>query len=404
MKTRVKLRTFSLIFLSLLLVLVAGCGGQDKQQPQQKKAANVPGVTDDTILVGSWVPMSGPAAAYGAAAKGMDAYFKKINDDGGVHGRKIRFIYEDDSYQPAKTMAIVKRMVEQDKVFAFCGGLGTSQNAAVQDYLIQHGVPNIAPASGTSQIANPPKKGWFALYTNYYVEGYIKTKFAVETLKAKRIATLVQNDDAGKEGNAGAKEYLKKQNMEYILELPFNISDLDFSSHILKIKEANPDAVSIGSVPKPIALFLKQAKDLGLKVPIICNMAACSSETLKMAGPAAEGSYFFTWRPLIEETDHPKVKRHIEIYKKYYPSEEPSSFTIGGQAYAELFVEGLKRAGRDLTRENFVEALEGIKNWNEGLANNVTFGPGQRQGQNSLMVVQVKGGKFVPVTGYIEKD
>ena len=170
----------------------------------------VPGVTDTEVVVGSWGPQDGPAGAYGAIDRTLDAYFKMINDQGGINGRKIRFIYENDSYQPAKTVAAVKKLVEEDKVFALCGGLGTAHNAAVMDYLVANNVPHVWPATGTTALAVPLKKNIYAVQLNYTTEATLATQYALDTMGSKQIAVFYQNDAFGKEGLDAVQAELKK--------------------------------------------------------------------------------------------------------------------------------------------------------------------------------------------------
>src|SRR5512132_83564 len=173
----------------------------------------VPGVTDTEVVIGSWGPQDGPAGAYGAIDRTIDAYFKMVNDSGGVNGRKIRFIYENDSYQPAKTVAAVKKLVEEDKVFALVGGLGTAQNAAVMDYIVQNNVPHVWPATGTTALAVPLKKNIYAGQLNYTTEATLATQYALDTMGTKKIAVFDQNDAFGQEGLDAVQAELKKRGL-----------------------------------------------------------------------------------------------------------------------------------------------------------------------------------------------
>src|SRR5437660_5832990 len=189
----------------LVALLVAACGSATPGTSASATAAiatakpAVVGVTDTEVVVGSWGPQDGPAGAYGAIDRTLDAYFKMVNDQGGINGRKIRFIYENDSYQPAKTVAAVKKLVEEDKVFALCGGLGTAHNLAVMDYLVAANVPHVWPATGTTALAVPLKKNIYAVQLNYTTEARIATPYATGTTRTKKIAVFYQKDAFGTE-------------------------------------------------------------------------------------------------------------------------------------------------------------------------------------------------------------
>src|SRR6266542_1977115 len=208
------------LVVPLLVALLAAACGSATTPPAATSATTaatakpiVPGVTDTEVVVGSWGPQDGPAGAYGAIDRTLDAYFKMINDQGGINGRKIRFIYENDSYQPAKTVAAVKKLVEEDKVFALCGGLGTAHNAAVMDYLVSNNVPHVWPATGTTALAEPLKKNIYAVQLNYTTEATLATQYALDTMGTKKIAVFYQNDAFGKEGLDAVQAELKKRGL-----------------------------------------------------------------------------------------------------------------------------------------------------------------------------------------------
>jgi branched-chain amino acid transport system substrate-binding protein len=192
-------------------------------------AQGVPGVTEDKILIGSFQALSGPVAPIGLdMTRGMQTYFRWINDLGGVWGRKIELLVENDQFNPALTVALVKKLVESDGVFAIVGGLGTPGCLAVMDYLNSNGVPFVYQGSGSSKLAFPPKEWVFAVQPNYTVEGQIIAKYAVEELGAKRIAVIYQNDDIGNEGLNGVKMYLEKVGLKPVAEVAFTPGQVGF--------------------------------------------------------------------------------------------------------------------------------------------------------------------------------
>jgi ABC-type branched-subunit amino acid transport system substrate-binding protein len=359
------------------------------------------GVTDSEILIGSWGPQSGPAAAYGTVDRTLDAYFKMINEQGGINGRKIRFIYQDDVYQASNTQAIVKKMVEQDKVFAFVGGIGTAPNQAVLDYLVQNKVPNIAPSTGSTILTIPPKPQTFGLLINYTIESTFLTQYAADELKSKKVAIFYQDDAFGKEGLNGIKNAAKTKGIDVVAEVSYQTTDKDFAAPALKLQQSNADTVIFWSVPGPTGNVLKEMQTLGYKPKMVMTAVLNDPQLLSLAGNAAEGAYTASWTP-DPNGDDPKAQRYRDFMKKYAPNEPIGSYSQWAVAEGDVLVEALKRAGKDLSREGLIKALETFNRWNDGLANNVTYTAESRLGQTALYVLQAKGGKFAKVTDFIE--
>jgi len=235
--------------LFVFALVLAGCsspaaqpsGGGGTTAPAAAKP-DTTGVTDSEIVIGMWLPLSGNASIYAPIVEVKEAYFKMVNEQGGINGRKIRYIQEDDQYDPAKTVPLVKKMVEEDKVFAFLGGLGTPNGVAVLDYVTKAGVPHIAPSSG-SGWSEPIQPGYHAWQLNYKTEADILVKYGTDTQNLKKFAIFYQNDDFGKEGYNEAKARLQKSGAELVAEVPYNTSDTDYSAHALKMQQSGAEAV-----------------------------------------------------------------------------------------------------------------------------------------------------------------
>lgn len=366
---------------------------------------NTTGVTDTEIVIGSWGPQSGPAASYGAIDRSIAAYFKKVNEEGGINGRKVKFVYEDDGYSPPRTVTAVKKLVEQDKVFAIVAGLGTPNNVAVMDYIVSNNVPHIAPATGsTIMCCQPLKKNIFALQTNYIVEGTILTRYAIENLKTKKAAVFYQNDPFGKEGFEAIKAELKAKGQPEPTGVTYEPTDKDFSSQALKLQGTNADSLFLWSVPGPTSGLLKEIEKLGWKPTTLMSAVNNDPSIFATAGSAIEGVWSPSWLPDYNDTANPKVQAYLEFMKKYAPNEVVGGFTVSGVAEAQLITEGLKRAGKNLTRESFIAAMESMKDWNEGLAYKVSYSATNRQGQNAayLMQANAKDKVFVTKSDFIE--
>lgn len=354
------------------------------------------GVTDTEVVIGANAPLTGPlAAAGGVIYPTIDAYFKMINDKGGIHGRKLKFIYYDDAYDPSKTVGVAKKLVEVDKVFMM-NTLGAATTAAIADYLAQNRIPVIPAITGSKRLLE--YKNIFQMYPDYMTDGRTLARYAVDKLGAKSVALWYQNDDYGKDELAAITEELKKNNMELVAALPYTPTDLDFSSAVLKLRSAKPDVVILTPAQKPLSQFLKDATKLGLKTQLLVSYAAADISISRLAGAAAEGVIFSSYQTsLVAKDDDPKMKDLKAFAAQYMPGTEVSHYMFLGTFVAQLTVEALERAGRDLSPEKIIEVMESMKEWNGAwIVDNVSYGPGQHGlGASAMYFMKIQDGKFV---------
>jgi len=374
---------FALIFT--LGIILTGCGNKNNEQPstpasqkEQTKKELAQGVTDTTVKVGTTLALTGPVAVIGTPMlHGMQAYFNYINDQGGVNGRKIELIYKDDQFNPAVTVQKTQELVEQDKVFALVGTLGTPGLLASMDYIVQKGIPDVYQGSGSSKFAIPFKKNYFPVQPNYTTEGHVLAQYAVDNLNAKNIVIIYQNDEQGTEGLNAIKEQLEKLGKSDLLKavVPFNTTDVDFSTPVLKAKEANGDVVILLGTAKPLAGIAVKAKEIGYKPQFLASYVVSDLTMFKLAKDAWNGAIVAGWAyPIYGKTENePKVKLFLDTIKKYFPNETPSGYHVAGWIAVQTFVEGLKRAGDNLTWDGFIKAMETFKDWNDGLAYKLTY-------------------------------
>lgn len=361
-----------------------------------------PGVTDREITIGTFQALSGSVAPIGIAmSHGMQAYFNVINEQGGIYGRKINLIIRDDQFDPAKTVLVTKRLVEQDHVFAIVGGLGTPGCLAVMNYLENKGVPFVYQGSGSSKFAFPPKKYIFSVQPNYLNEGQIMVKFAVDDLKAEKIAVIYQDDDIGNEGLEGVKKGIDRFGGKLVTSVGFPLTETDFTSYILKLQQAKPDVVIIYALLKPATAILKTAKSLGLDTKFITTYPNADPLFILLSGGAAENVYTASWADITNAKD-PGVARFFAAMHKYYPKEKGIAYAVAGWIAAEVFTEALRRAGAPPTRERLIWALETFKHWNGDLAKDITYGKNERAGKYSMYFLQVKNGQFEKASPWID--
>jgi ABC-type branched-subunit amino acid transport system substrate-binding protein len=360
-----------------------------------------PGVTSDKVVLGSFLPLqSGLAAGATQMKEGCDAYFKSVNDAGGVNGRKLEWIVENDSYNPQQTAAVVKKLVDRDGVFAIVSTLGTVTNLAVLPFLAQRGVPIVNPAGGHMLLNKPTDKNVFGILPLSSEIGESMADFAVTKLGAKRIAIFFQNDQFGKDQRDGAVEALKKRGLQPAAEASYVPSDVDISAQVVALKQANPDAVILGIIPKHAALFVKEAQRLGWKPKIVGHNTVADPVVLDLAGGEALEGVYVNLMTAVDSMDTPAVKKANEVLARYYPQTKPGYYPYLGMAGGIIIVEAMKRAGNDLTRAKLISALESLGHFAPGVVPPIDWSTDYHGGPKTFGYAQWKGGKLLVLQGW----
>ena len=368
--------------------------------PEPARSAD-PGVTKDKVILGSFLPLqSGLAAGATQMKEGCDAYFKYVNDSGGVNGRKIEWIVENDSYNPQQTVAVVKKLVDRDGVFAIVSTLGTVTNLAVLPFLAQRGVPIVNPAGGHTLLNKPTDKNVFGILPLSSEIGESMTDFAVTKLGAKRVAIFFQNDQFEKDQRDGAVEALKNHNLQSVAEASYVPSDVDVSAQVVALKQANPDAVILGIIPKHAALFVKEAQRLGWKPKIVGHNTVADPVVLDLAGAEALEGVYVNLMTAVDSMDTPAVKNANKILAKYYPQTKPGYYPYLGMAGAIIIVEAMKRAGGDLTRAKLITSLESLGHFEPGVVPPIDWSASYHGGPKTFGYAQWKGGKLSVLQGW----
>jgi branched-chain amino acid transport system substrate-binding protein len=384
-------------------LLLSCAGGKEKEGATPRdsgtSAEKVPGVTDTEIVLGAHFPLSNsPAATYGVVADGMRAYFEYVNSEGGIYGRKIRFIVGDDHYSPPDAVEVVRKLVEQDGVFALAGGLGDPTHAAVISYLEEMGVPDLFLGSGIARFTDPLVKTRFAMTLDYMTESRMMANYLMANYNGKKMGILYQSDEGLTSEMEMVTELLKDSDIKIVSKQAYDFGQFDLTAQMQRMKNDSPDVVALMANPGAAANAIKVSREvLGWDVPFIACAVSAVEITISLAGAQnAEGIVSITTGRMISETDDPGVQRHMEIMKQFAPNVEPSSLTEYGMGAAELTVQALKNAGPNLTRESVVKGAEEIRDFCGMLAlAPANLSPTDHRPTETMWLERVENGKWV---------
>jgi len=368
--------------------------------------SKAPGVTDTEVTIGITTPLSGPAAAWSATALGSEAWAKHVNEQGGVNGRKIKIVMKDDGYNPGRALANVNEM--KDSVFALVGLLGTAVLNATRDSIAEAKLPNIWPYGNPDVYAKQPKeksRTVFMVYPDYLDEGEFLVQQAAKLTGAKKVAMFYQNDDYGKGGLDGVKRGIAKLGGATALAgaVAYEVADRELSTHALKMKESGADAVVIYATATHCAGIIKEMAKVGYRPKIFATFTLGDRHTMfRLLGELWEGAYYNVTGAVPGE---PEGDRIVDILIKQEPKlKGRESFALLGAAGMMATVEGIKRAGKNLTRESFIEAMESIKDWSpEKQTAPITWGPNRHHGLNPIRMMQAgkaADGSFKVISDY----
>ena len=333
------------------------------------RAANAPGVTDKEIKFGQTMPYSGPASSYGAIGKAELAYFKKINDEGGINGRMLNLLSLDDGYSPPKTVEQIRRLVEQDQVAFIFQSLGTPSNSAIQKYLNDHKVPHLFVATGATKWNDPKNFPWtIGWQPNYQTEGHIYAKYLLTNKPAAKVGILYQNDDYGKDYVKGLKDGLgDKAAAMVIKEESYETSDPTIDSQIVSLQASGADTFLNATTPKFAAQAIRKAFDIGWKpLHFLNNVSISVGSVLKPAGlEKSVGVITADYRKDPTDPhwkDDAGYKQWLAFMQKYMPDADlgDNDYPYGMMA-AMTMAQVLKQAGNDLSRENIMKEAANLK-------------------------------------------
>jgi len=327
-----------------------------------------PGVSDSEIKIGQSVPYSGPASAFGVYGRVYQAWFKMLNDQGGINGRKIELSSLDNGFLPPKALEASRKLVESDGVFAEVGTLGTPPNLATRTYLNAKGVPQLYVPSGITKMDDPQKFRWTVpWYTRFEFEAVAYAKYLAADRPAARIAVLYQNDDFGRDYLAGFRKALGERAKAIVSEASFDLTDPTVDSQVIALKGSGADTLIVFGTPKFTAQAIRKTADLGwLALRIVCSPGSSIDGALKPAG--LEISTGVLTSQLVKDPDDAAfaqdadVQDYLAFMKKWAPQESPrDTNAIGAYLGGQAFEYAVRRAGDELTRERVLKEATSLK-------------------------------------------
>jgi branched-chain amino acid transport system substrate-binding protein len=328
-----------------------------------------PGASDTEIRIGNTNPYSGPASAYGTIGKAIAAYFRMVNEQGGVNGRKVNFISYDDGYSPPKTVEMVRKLVEQDQVLFVFQTLGTPSNTAIHKYMNARKVPQLHVATGATKWNDPKNYPWtMGWQPNYQTEGHVYARHILQTKPDAKIGILYQNDDYGKDYVKGLRDALgDKAKSMIVAEVSYEVSEPTVDSQIVQLQASGANVFFNVTTPKFAAQAIRKAYDIGWKpVQYLNNVSISVGSVLTPAGLEKSAGLITTayHKDATDQrwADDPAMKQWLAFMKKYYPEGNlADSYNVYGYSVAATVHQVLKQAGNELTRENIMRQAASLK-------------------------------------------
>lgn len=362
-----------------------------------------PGLTKNSIKIGIFGPMTGAASSFGKAELGIRAIYKDVNAHGGIDGRKIETVLEDTACNPAKGLAAVKKLISQDRVFMLHGGSCSNVVMAIKPD-VSADIPFVVASAANGKITNPVRPNIFQTVATTAVMGRSMVDFAMTKPGAKRIAIISQSDEWGKSGHDPAVAELKdKYHLSPVADVTFDRGSINATPQVLQIKRAHPDFVLAFLYPAEFAIFLRDSFKYGLQVPTMGNQAITIEDTARQVGNPAIMKNVYVFYPLKAQIGEPSVAKWVAIFKKYNPGVRVETSSLLGMGGAEAVLAALRKAGPDLTRQKFIQALDSLHNFDTGiLAAPLTFSPQHHAGMAGGATITYVGNKLVLIHKYTD--
>ena len=362
------------------------------------------GVTKDEILIGSIQDLSGPISGFGKAVRqGMLLRVDEINEQGGIHGRKLKLLVEDSAYDPKKAVLAAQKLVNQDKIFIMAGHIGTAQNLAAMPVQFEKNVVNYFPVTAAREMYEPLNRLKFAFAATYYDQMRTHLPKLVKDKGAKKVCTIYQDDDFGLEVVRGAEAGLKSMGMELAEKTSFKRGATDFSSQVARMKGAGCDLVVLGTIIRETIGTIGESRKTGFNPVFLGSSAAYTDLIHKLGGKPMDGLYaaMTVQNPYLDEASQP-IRFWATKYKTKF-NEDPSVFSVYGYLIVDTLATAFAKTGPNLTTDSFIKTMDAMTFPSDMFGGApLSFTATKRLGSDSSRLSQIVDGKWKVISGYAE--
>ena len=364
------------------------------------------GVSKDEIVLGSIQDLSGPLAGFGKQVRfGMMLRVDEANEQGGVNGRKLKLIVEDSGYEPRRAVLAAQKLVNQDKIFAMVGHIGTAQNMAAMPVQFQKNVINFFPVTAAREMYDPFHRLKYSFSATYYDQMRVAVPKLVKEKNAQKVCTMYQDDEFGLEVVRGAEEGLKSIGMQLAERTSFKRGATDFSSQMQKLASEKCDFVVMGTIIRETIGGIATARRLGFNPTFLGSSAAYTDLIHKLGGPAMNGLYatMTVQNPYLDESSQP-IRFWANKYKTKF-NEDPTVFSVYGYSLVDAFIRAASKAGGNLSTDSFIKAMDTMVIPPDIFGSaEMTFGPQKRLGSNASRLSQIQDNRWKVVSEYFKTN
>jgi len=364
------------------------------------------GVSKNEIVLGSIQDLSGPLAGFGKQVRfGMMLRVDEANEQGGVNGRKLRLVVEDSGYEPRRAVLAAQKLVNQDRIFAMVGHIGTAQNMAAMPVQFQKNVVNFLPVTAAREMYEPFHRLKYSFAATYYDQMRMAVPKLVKEKDAKKVCTMYQDDEFGLEVLRGAEEGLKSIGMEFTDRTSFKRGATDFSSQMQKLAASQCDFVVMGTIIRETIGGIATARRLNFNPTFLGSSASYTDLIHKLGGPAMNGFYstMTVQNPYLDDASQP-IRFWANKYKTKF-NEDPTVFSVYGYTIIDAFIRAAGRAGQNLTTDSFIKVMDTMVIPPDIFGSaEMTFGPQKRLGSNASRLSQIQDGRWKAVSEYFSTN
>jgi branched-chain amino acid transport system substrate-binding protein len=361
-------------------------------------AQTVRGVTDTEIVIGTVTDLSGVTAVQGVNnSDAIRMAFDQANAKGGIHGRKIKYVVEDNQYQVPRAVQAINKLLNSDNIFLALDDGGTPMNDANMPAQFAKNVPNVFPLTAARSMYEPYNRLKFAQFASYYDQMRAAVKYFASQRGRKAFCVMYQETDFGKDVLAGVVAQTEAMGMKVVATTAHKPTDTDFNAPVEKLKDAGCDAIMMGTIVRDTNIIIQTARKLGWNVDLVGQFAAYDTAVATLPGGATEGYFCMTPALYVYPDDpRPAVQAFAKEYKSRY-GRDPNFHGEVGYTAAQLVLLALDKAGKDLTVDSFIKAMESIHDYTDIFGSQLSFGPDQHHGSTKSFLTVVKNGRWVPV-------